>query len=932
MLSEARRTISEIETEILNALKAYGYKNGDVIEVRALGFREYPKARKSIASGWFDDIGVLARTVASIEDKADGWYITKNALIPDIINRRRNRIESFIQENDITQNSHVLRRTRLIIDLDPYRLSGIPSTDAEHKAAISKGMEIKEWLSELGWPEPVFISTGNGAALIYAIDLPVEDEKLEQRVLEVIRMLKSDMGSDYIVDKTPVPNDGNIRIDVDSSVYTLSRITRLPGTMNRKGDASPMRPHRRAFIISAPEKLLPVPIDALNSIASLHEEFYKTDVEAKGKSSSSRRRQTMINVDKIEAHFGLQTYKKKRLSDGEMIVYKNCPNDSSHKNTFSIIKKDDGGAIAICFHNSCGGNKDFMSDLIKQCPECVEKIESGEVKNSPYTIEAVKRMGITPKEGKNYENSVPDAAKLFEILQRYKYVKDQNNELYAVIPISNEDGIIGYKVVCVDSIEFKGLASVLFYNEYGKPPSKASLDSVYLLLYGKTNDKRFLKLRINGENMNDDENRIIWYDIGDDTYNAVKITKDNISIEKPPMLFYRVSTLLPQVWPDLEHPNINLIFKYLNVNIFMGDVENKTEMGENISQIDDYDLMMKERERDINDVKLLLVVVLLYNMIPDTDDYKIPRIGLNINGEKGSGKTELMWILKTISDPMQGGYISLPEKYHDLVQALISSNVVAIDNISDITQEMSDLLCGAATGTVIQKRALYTNHELVSIVLRKAVIMTGISSIIKKTDLADRYIFIDLKRIDSNSRRDHTEIEMELKNDMPSILGGCFKIISSAMRMYPTYKPIEVSRMPSFDRWGYCIAESIEKGGGERFKRIYKKLQIDRDANILNEGLVSQAICSIMERNGGVPKQTLRELRIHLINELIDNLGVPKKRIDDMFPATNMELRRELLNIKSNLMASGYLLELIKPYGKNNKYFVKISKIDADII
>jgi hypothetical protein len=70
----------------------------------------------------------------------------------------------------------VTRRCWLLIDTDPSRPTGISSTDDEHEAALAKAHTIRAYLSSRGWSEPIFADSGNGAHLLYAIDLSNDDE------------------------------------------------------------------------------------------------------------------------------------------------------------------------------------------------------------------------------------------------------------------------------------------------------------------------------------------------------------------------------------------------------------------------------------------------------------------------------------------------------------------------------------------------------------------------------------------------------------------------------------------------------------------------------------------------------------------------------------------------------------------------------------
>jgi hypothetical protein len=62
-----------------------------------------------------------------------------------------------------------------VIDLDPCRPSGIPSTDVELASAIERRTAVATFLGEMGFPEPVVAMSGNGGHLLYAVDLPNDE-------------------------------------------------------------------------------------------------------------------------------------------------------------------------------------------------------------------------------------------------------------------------------------------------------------------------------------------------------------------------------------------------------------------------------------------------------------------------------------------------------------------------------------------------------------------------------------------------------------------------------------------------------------------------------------------------------------------------------------------------------------------------------------
>ena len=135
----------------------------------------------------------------------------------------------------------ILHRRWLLVDIDAARPDpNQPSTDAEHAAAERMANAVAH---ELGvghdWPEPVVVDSGNGWHLLYRIDLP-NSTLAKALVRDTLRALATKF------------NDATATIDL--TVHNASRISKLPGTLVRKGTSTPERPHRVARLISAPSE------------------------------------------------------------------------------------------------------------------------------------------------------------------------------------------------------------------------------------------------------------------------------------------------------------------------------------------------------------------------------------------------------------------------------------------------------------------------------------------------------------------------------------------------------------------------------------------------------------------------------------------------------------------------------------------------------
>jgi hypothetical protein len=234
---------------IISALKLL-YQPGDVFEIRVLDAERPGFRRPHIESGYFDyaHINDVPQTLAEITT-AMGVYVTMNPVTPALLARSANRLKT-ARRNETTSDADIVRRRWLLVDIDPARPAGISATDAEKELAFEKAMEVSEGLSSMAWPEPVVVDSGNGYYLLYRVDLSADDGGLVHRCIQALQ---------------PVADE---RVHIDLSVANPSRICRLPGTWNRKGDDMQDRPHRPSEIMDAPDAPQVVSVALLEALAA----------------------------------------------------------------------------------------------------------------------------------------------------------------------------------------------------------------------------------------------------------------------------------------------------------------------------------------------------------------------------------------------------------------------------------------------------------------------------------------------------------------------------------------------------------------------------------------------------------------------------------------------------------------------------------------
>ena len=136
---------------------------GALHEVRA------PGTRRGTVSGYFNDRDGLVEAACELSGQAPGVYPTLNPVPDDLLARAANHVVPYAKHT--TSDSDITVRRWLPVDFDPVRPAGISSTNEEHAAAVERARACQKFLAEMGFPDPILAESGNGAHLLYRIDL-----------------------------------------------------------------------------------------------------------------------------------------------------------------------------------------------------------------------------------------------------------------------------------------------------------------------------------------------------------------------------------------------------------------------------------------------------------------------------------------------------------------------------------------------------------------------------------------------------------------------------------------------------------------------------------------------------------------------------------------------------------------------------------------
>lgn len=232
-------------------------------------------------------------------------------------------------------------------------------------------------------------------------------------------------------------------------------------------------------------------------------------------------------------------------------------------------------------------------------------------------------------------------------------------------------------------------------------------------------------------------------------------------------------------------------------------------------------------------------------------------------GEQGTGKSSSSRSLKALTDPSGVPLRPPPRDDRDLLVAALNSWVLALDNLSGATPQLSDALCRLATGGALAGRKLYTDSEEAAYNVQRPVILNGIDDLASRPDLAERCIHLTLPPL--TTRTTEAELQVAFKVDAPKIMAALLDGVALALRDVTTVNIGPLPRMADFAKWAAAGVPALGYTS-QAFSEAYRRNQAEAVAMGLESSAVASVLRSFVERQGAW-KGTARELLNRLKQE-----------------------------------------------------------------
>lgn len=283
--------------------------------------------------------------------------------------------------------------------------------------------------------------------------------------------------------------------------------------------------------------------------------------------------------------------------------------------------------------------------------------------------------------------------------------------------------------------------------------------------------------------------------------------------------------------------------------------------------------------------------------------FDIPRPLLFLTGEQGTGKSTAAKTLAQLVDPTPAALRSAPRDLDAWVVAAAGSQVVALDNLSTVSEWLSDALCRAATGEGLVRRALYTDDGLSVLTFRRSVILTSIDAGALRGDLGERLVPVELERIPSSRRRTDAALEAEFSAARPEVLGALFDLAVEVIRVLPTIDVADLPRMADFGR----LLAAVDQVTGWDSLGQYRAAVDQVAADVVQGDPLAVAIVDLVDRLGGSWSGTAAEL-LRVLHDARPDSGP--------WPRNVQALGGQLKRLAPALRSQGIEVEARKSNGK----------------
>ncbi|MFE5557593.1 ATP-binding protein [Streptomyces sp. NPDC056544] len=271
-----------------------------------------------------------------------------------------------------------------------------------------------------------------------------------------------------------------------------------------------------------------------------------------------------------------------------------------------------------------------------------------------------------------------------------------------------------------------------------------------------------------------------------------------------------------------------------------------------------------------------------------------------LTGPQGAGKSTGGRMLVRIIEGMTGDLRRAPKDEENLITAVAAGWVTALDNLSHLPPDLSDLMCCIVTGAESIKRALFSDGDVYRSRYRRPLLLTGIDVGVIRPDLAERLLPLRLER--PRVRRTEAELWAEYESVLPVILGS---LLDLTVKVRATEAEIPTDlRMADFAH----LCAQLDAATGLCALNAYRASLDDLNDDVIEGDLLAQTV--LKHAAGLDPGAEVRMTSaewLHALTQLY--AGEDFHPLPKGWPTTGKVLSDRLKRLQPTLAARGLLVD-----------------------
>jgi hypothetical protein len=271
-----------------------------------------------------------------------------------------------------------------------------------------------------------------------------------------------------------------------------------------------------------------------------------------------------------------------------------------------------------------------------------------------------------------------------------------------------------------------------------------------------------------------------------------------------------------------------------------------------------------------------------------------------LTGPQGAGKSTGGRMLVRIIEGMSGDLRRAPKDEENMITAVAAGWVTALDNLSHLPPDLSDLMCCIVTGAESIKRALFTDGDVVRSRYRRPMLLTGIDVGIIRPDLAER--LLPLRLVRPRVRRTEAELWAEYAEILPVVLGSLLDL-TVKVRAAQAETPTDL-RMADFAH----LCAQLDAATGFNSLAAYRASLDDLNDDVIEGDLLAQTVLKHAAGldEGADVRMTSSEW-LHCLTTLYS--GEDCRPLPKGWPTTGKVLSDRLKRLQPTLAARGVLID-----------------------